>query len=31
MMKKLMLNVRAVFDYLKMTKNSRPAKLHEVA
>ena len=31
MMKKLMLNVRAVFDYLKMTKNSRPVKLHGVA
>jgi len=31
MMKKLMLNVGAVFDYLKMTKNSRPVKLHGVA
>jgi len=31
MMKKLMLNVGAVFDYLKMIKNSRPVKLHGVA
>ena len=31
MMKKLMLNVRAAFDYLKMTKNPRPVKLHGVA
>ena len=31
MMKKLLMNVRLVFDYLKMTKNSMPAMISGLA